>query len=96
MASIISARKAFETYLKAFNESKFSEFTSFYAEDITIYLSPSNIIQGRQAAKEFFQEQRKVIGEELTIQHLIVDETGVAIRCQVQFTARVNLPQVCG
>ncbi|KAH7131740.1 hypothetical protein B0J13DRAFT_529717 [Dactylonectria estremocensis] len=93
MAPVISARRSFETYLKAFNESKFAEFVSFYAEDIVIYLNPTEIIQGRQAAHDFFQEQRKIIGEEITIQQLIVDETGIAIRCQVQFTAHVDLPQ---
>lgn len=91
---MISTPDEFRTYLSAFNASDFDLFSSFYSDDIVIVLNPQKTINGRQAAAEFFKQQRQLVDEELAIHHLIIDKTGVAIRATAEFTARKDLPEV--
>ena len=82
----------FRAYIAAFNAGDFDGFTRFYADDVVLGLGMKRVIHGRQGIVDFYAEVGKVCRERLTIEALVLDETGVAAELATEFKALAHAP----
>lgn len=86
------SRAEFESYLQAFNNDDFDEFSKFYAEDVEFNLGDRKQIIGRQGIVDFYREVKQHIKEELTIIDLIITPDAIALHNGTVFTTIKDWP----
>lgn len=86
-------REQFHDYLDRFQAGDFDGFSRYYCEDVVFNLSGGKkIIHGRQGIVDFYREVLARIREDMTLNYLVIDETGVAAEMDTTFTALEDWP----
>ncbi|AJP71373.1 YybH family protein [Sphingomonas hengshuiensis] len=81
-----------ENYIGAFNRGDFDAFTAFYAEDVVLQLGQKKTLVGKQAIRDFYTGVFAKVRETLTIEKIVLDETGLAAIVSTEFHGLADWP----
>ncbi len=81
-----------ENYIGAFNRGDFDAFTAFYAEDVVLQLGQKKTLVGKQAIRDFYTGVFAKVRETLTIEKIVLDETGLAAIVSTEFHGLEDWP----
>jgi len=81
-----------DTYIGGFNARDFAAFSPFYAEDVVLELGQKTVLHGRQAICDFYAGVFARVRETLTVQKVVLDETGLAGVVDTEFHALEDWP----
>ncbi|KAF5971622.1 hypothetical protein FBULB1_9133 [Fusarium bulbicola] len=84
---VIRTHEDFKLYLNAFNSNDFDTFPRYYSSDITINLDGKQTLHGKDEAVGFFRNARNQVNEDVTIQSMVLDKSGIALKSFIKFTA---------
>lgn len=80
-----------DNYIGAFNRGDFS-FTRFYDEDVVLHLGQKAVLHGRQAIQDFYTQVFARIRETLTVERVVLDDSGLACIVSTEFHALADWP----
>lgn len=84
--------EAFRSYVRAFNENEFDEFSSYYADDVVFELGDRLRLEGRDAIVEFYRNVGKQVEETLEVSYVIADGDRIAAELVTEFRAIEDVP----
>jgi len=85
-------RAAFLAYATAFSAGDGARFGRFYTDDVTLDLPSAPLLEGRGAIVDFYDRMFEHVRESLTVNHLVMDESGIAADIVSTFTALADAP----
>ena len=81
-----------DNYIGAFNRGDFDSFTSFYDEDVILYLGQKAVIEGRQGIRDFYTGVFARVRETLEVDKVVLDEEGLGCIIRTEFHALEDWP----
>ncbi|KAF4962115.1 hypothetical protein FSARC_9775 [Fusarium sarcochroum] len=91
---VIRTHEDFKLYLNAFNTNDFDTFPRYYTSDVTIILDGKQTLHGREEATSFFRNARSQVNEDVNVQSIVLDNTGIALKSYIKFTAIANIEDI--
>lgn len=90
-------RASFLAYTSAFSAGDGARFGAYYTDDVVLELPSAPRMIGRQAIVDFYQAMFARVREGLTVNHLVMDDHGIAADVISTFVAHADAPdfQVC-
>jgi len=88
---VIRTHEDFKLYLNAFNTNDFDTFPRYYTSDVTIILDGKQTLHGKDEAVSFFRNARNQLNEDVAVQSIVLDKTGIALKSYIKFTAVANI-----
>ncbi|MGI4881299.1 MAG: nuclear transport factor 2 family protein [Janthinobacterium lividum] len=85
-------RAAFLAYTTAFSAGDGARFGRFYTEDVVLELPNAPPIVGRQAIVDNYARMFTLVRETLVVNHLVVDDGGIAADVVSTFSAHEDAP----
>lgn len=92
LGGAVGQRAAFLAYATAFSAGDGARFGRFYTDDVTLDLPSAPRLEGRAAIVDFYATMFERVRESLTINHLVIDEGGIAADLVSTFTALADAP----
>lgn len=92
--SVFRTKDDVARYISAFSKNDFAGFSVFYAPDVRMVLNERVAVEGSGNIVEFFEKARRTVNERIDVDHIVLDDSGCAIRCTATFTALVDLTEV--
>ena len=87
----LEQRQAFLEYTRAFSNAEFDRFSQYYTDDVRCELG-ALVLEGRSGIVNFYRAMFQKVRENLTLHHLVADDTGLAADITTQFTAIEDAP----
>ena len=85
-------RQEFTDYTRAFSACDYEGYSRFYADDVVLVLGSVGEIKGRQGIVDFYKAMNRTVRETLTVNHLVMDEGGIAADVDMEFRAVADAP----
>jgi hypothetical protein len=85
-------RAAYLAYCAAFSAGDGERFGKYYTDDVVLHLPSAGTIVGRAAIVDFYVQMTKRVRESLTINHVVIDDSGIAADVISTFTAHEDAP----
>ncbi|KAH7127523.1 hypothetical protein EDB81DRAFT_143827 [Dactylonectria macrodidyma] len=93
MTAIFSTKADVKRYLEYFSANDFDQASRYWSPGIKVLLGDRFRIESREENVKFFQEQRRLINEEVVPQTIVLDDSACALRAVVNFTPLQDLPE---
>jgi len=88
----VGQRAAFIAYTKAFSAGDGARFGQYYTDDVVLDLPSAPLLEGRQTIVDFYAKMFERVQETLTLNHLVMDDGGIAADMVSTFTAHKDAP----
>lgn len=85
-------RASFLAYTTAFSAGDGERFGQYYTDDVVLELPTVPRMEGRQAIVDFYQAMVLRVREHLTVNHLVMDDQGIAADVISTFVAHEDAP----
>ena len=85
-------RASFLAYAAAFSAGDGARFGQYYTDDVVLELPSAPRIEGRAGIVGFYATMFERVRETLTVNHLVMDDEGIAADVISTFTAHVDAP----
>jgi hypothetical protein len=85
-------RASYFAYCAAFSAGDGERFGTYYTHDVVLHLPSAGTIVGRQAIVDFYVTMARRVRETLTVNHVVIDDTGIAADVISTFTAHEDAP----
>jgi len=92
LGSHAGQRAAFHAYATAFSAGDGARFGTYYTDDVVLDLPSAPLLEGRAAIVGFYTAMFERVRETLSINHLVVDDGGIAADIISTFTAHADAP----
>ncbi|PTS88621.1 hypothetical protein DBR17_04310 [Sphingomonas sp. HMWF008] len=85
-------RAAFLAYTAAFSAGDGARFGKYYTDDVVLDLPGAPPLEGRQTIVDFYADMFRRVRESLKVNHLVIDDGGIAADIVSTFTAHEDAP----
>jgi ketosteroid isomerase-like protein len=85
-------RASFIAYTTAFSAGDGARFGQYYTDDVVLELPSAPRIEGRQGIVDFYSAMFVRVREHLTVNHLVMDDQGIAADVISTFVAHEDAP----
>ena len=92
LGSHAGQQAAFHAYTAAFSAGLAAQYSSYYTDDVELYLPSAPPILGKQAIVDFYSDMRESVYESLEVQHIDFSDTAVSAQVHSIFTAIADAP----
>src|SRR5690606_31230473 len=92
LGSHAGQQAAFHAYTVAFSEGLVPQYSSYYTDDVELYLPSAPPILGKQAIVDFYSGMRNSVQESLEVRSIDFSDTAISAQVYSIFTAIADAP----
>lgn len=92
LGSHAGQQAAFHAYTVAFSEGLVPQYSSYYTDDVELYLPSTPPLLGKQAIVDFYSGMRNSVQESLEVRSIDFSDTAISAQVYSIFTAIADAP----